>query len=85
MLGSDSRASSRPDVLALAFLAQRLARGRVAVQWRGCGLVAGLEIGALEKRVLGEVALQLLVKLDRRQLEQPDRLLQLRRQREVLG
>ncbi len=40
---------------------------------------------ALEQRVLGEVALQLLVELDRRQLQQPDRLLKLRREGEVLG
>ena len=40
---------------------------------------------ALEQRVLLQEALDLLVELDRRQLQQPDRLLQLRRQREVLG
>ena len=38
----------------------------------------------LEERVLLEHLLDFLVQLERRQLEQPDRLLQLRRQREVL-
>ena len=38
----------------------------------------------LEERVLLEHLLDFLVQLERRQLEQPDRLLQLRRQRQVL-
>ncbi len=38
----------------------------------------------LEERVLLEHLLDFLVQLERRQLEQPDRLLQLRRQREML-
>ena len=40
---------------------------------------------ALEHRILEQHALDLLVQLDRRQLQQLDRLLQLGRQREVLG
>jgi hypothetical protein len=40
---------------------------------------------ALERRVLHQQALDLLVELDRRELQQLDRLLQLRRQRQVLG
>jgi len=57
--------------------------GGIGARGRG-GLVAG-EVGALEQRILGQVPVKLLVQLDRRQLEQPDRLLQLRREREVLG
>ncbi len=41
-------------------------------------------VDALEQRVLGERDLDFLVQLERRQLQQPDRLLQLRRQREML-
>jgi hypothetical protein len=55
----------------------RGARGRRA-------LLAG-EFRALEQRIVGEVAFQLLVELDRRQLEQPDGLLQLGGEGEVLG
>jgi hypothetical protein len=36
---------------------------------------------ALERRVLHEEAVDLLIELDRGELQQPDRLLQLRRQR----
>jgi hypothetical protein len=43
-----------------------------------------LGVGALEQRVFREVALELLVQLDRRELQQADGLLQLRREREVL-
>jgi hypothetical protein len=39
---------------------------------------------ALEDRILCERLLDLLVELDRRELQQPDGLLQLRRQRQVL-
>ena len=39
---------------------------------------------ALERRVLHQEAVDLLVELDRGELQQPDRLLQLRREREVL-
>jgi hypothetical protein len=56
------------DLLALAFLAKRLARGRRAVHRCGNRLVGGTQVGALEQRVLGEVALQLLVQLNGRQL-----------------
>ena len=45
----------------------------------GRGLLLGLE-----ERVLLEHLLDFLVQLERRQLQQPDRLLQLRRQREML-
>jgi hypothetical protein len=72
------------DLFALAFLAKRLSRGRGAVGRRRDGLVGRAEVRTLEQRVLGEVALQLLVQLNGRQLEQPDRLLQLRSEREVL-
>ena len=47
--------------------------------------VRAVAVLALEHRVLEQDALDLLVQLDRRQLQQLDRLLQLRRQREVLG
>jgi hypothetical protein len=40
---------------------------------------------ALEQRILLEDALELLVQLQRGELQQADRLLQLRREREVLG
>ena len=52
----------------------------------GCVAVrfVGGQVDPLEQRILGEVSLQLLVELDRRQLQQPDRLLQLRREREML-
>src|SRR5258706_133493 len=56
------------DLLALAFLAKRLSRGRGAVHRCGDRLVGGTQVGALEQRVLGEVALQLLVQLNGRQL-----------------
>ena len=39
---------------------------------------------ALERGILHQQAVDLLVQLDRGELQQPDRLLQLRRQREVL-
>ena len=39
----------------------------------------------LQQRVVLQEALDLLVQLERGQLQQPDRLLQLGRQREVLG
>ena len=41
-------------------------------------------VGALEQWVVGENLLDLLFKLDGRELQQADRLLQLRRQRQVL-
>ncbi len=62
------------DLLALTFLAKRLSRGDRHVGRRRRRFL-GRKIGALEQRVLGEVTLQLLVQLDRGQLQQPDRLL----------
>jgi hypothetical protein len=47
-------------------------------------VLAALGVLALERRVLHQEAVDLLVQLDRRELQQADRLLQLRRQREVL-
>ena len=64
--------------------ARRSPAARLAVRRRRARPRRAVEVGALEQRVLGEVALELLVELDRRQLQQPDRLLQLRREREVL-
>ncbi len=61
----------------------RLGRARGAVQRNRRGPI-GFDVGALEQRVFREVALQLLVELDRRELQQPDRLLELRREREML-
>src|SRR5262245_14788606 len=58
----------------------RYAKGRV----RGGGLLAGAVL-ALEQGIFLQHALQLLVELQRRQLQQADRLLQLRGEREVLG
>ena len=78
MGSSPNEADSSAGVTGFGFRGGRLRRGR------GLCLVAR-EIGTLEERVLGEVAFELLVQLDRRQLEQPDRLLQLRRERQVLG
>jgi hypothetical protein len=53
----------------------------------GSGLRAGrfrLRVVALQDRVLHQQALDLLIELDRRQLQQLDRLLQLGRERQVL-
>jgi hypothetical protein len=47
-------------------------------------LAAPLDVLALERRVLHQDTVDLLVELDGGELQQPDRLLQLRRQREVL-
>jgi len=58
--------------------------GRAIERLRGGAFLVGREIGALQQRILGEVALEFLVQLDRGQLQQADRLLQLRSQREVL-
>jgi hypothetical protein len=61
----------------------RGARARVARRGeRGARLA--FRVLALEDRVLHQQALDLLVQLDRGQLQQADRLLQLRRQRQVL-
>jgi hypothetical protein len=72
-------------------LLARLGRGRwiqpgAGRRWAGRrrGLVGRPQVGALEQRIFGEVALQLLVELDRRQLQQADRLLELRSEGEVL-
>ena len=81
-------------------LAARLVVGRRRVRFLGrLGLLDGRRRGpiqssrrrrllfalvALEQRILGEEALELLVQLESRELEEPDRLLQLWRQREVL-
>ncbi len=46
---------------------------------------SALVVLALEHRVLEKVALDFLLHLDGRQLQQLDRLLQLRRQRQMLG
>ena len=52
----------------------------------GVALAVGLRVVvALEQRILGEDLFDLLVQLDGRELQQADRLLQLRRQRQVLG
>src|SRR3954463_4916387 len=67
-------------------LGGRAAGGGWALQ-RGLGgrfVLAALDILALERRVLHEEAVDLLVELDRGELQQSDRLLELRRQREVL-
>src|SRR5450631_3454451 len=58
--------------------------GRGAVNGRRRGIVGRAQVGTLEEWILGEVALQLLVELDRAQLQESDRLLELRREREVL-
>jgi hypothetical protein len=60
-----------------------LGRGDAGRGW-GRRFVARSQVRPFEQRVLREVALQLLVQLDRRQLQQPDGLLQLGREREVL-
>src|SRR5205085_5102610 len=60
------------------------ARGRAAGARRRRGLARVLDILSLERRVLHQQATDLLVELDRRELQQADRLLQLRRQGEVL-
>ena len=71
--------------LVAALLGGRRRRlGCRAVGLRSGRTVGRAQVGALEQRVFGEVALELLVELDRRQLEQPDRLLELRREGEVL-
>ncbi len=48
------------------------------------GVAVVIALLALEQRVVGEKPLQLLIELERGQLEETDGLLQLRRQREVL-
>ena len=53
--------------------------GAVARRWRG-----RLHILPLEQGILLQQFLDFLVELQRGQLQQPDRLLQLRRQRQVL-
>ena len=57
---------------------------RAARRGRGRRVPGLFHILALERRVLHQQAIDLLVELDRGELQQPDRLLQLRRQREVL-
>ena len=59
--------------------------GAVPASGNSCGGRLVLAFLALEQRVLLEHAVDLGVELERRQLQQPDRLLQLRRQGEVLG
>src|SRR5258706_13448279 len=84
-LGGSSRLSSRRISSAL-LLAQRFAAfGWRAIRWRRRSrLVGRAEVGSLEEGVFSQVALQLLVELHRAQLQQPDGLLQLRREGEVL-
>jgi hypothetical protein len=66
-------------------LVRRGARGRVRVaRHHDCSRGIALSVLALEDRVLHQQALDFLVELDGRELQQADRLLQLRRQREVL-
>ena len=50
----------------------------------GCARLLLAALLALEQRVVLQEALDFLVEFERRQLQQPDRLLQLRRQRQVL-
>ena len=50
----------------------------------GCGSSSSLVV-ALEQGIFLQEALDFLIELQGRQLQQPDRLLQLRREREVLG
>ena len=58
--------------------------GAVPASGNSCGGGFVLAVLALEQRILLQHPLDLGVELERRQLQQPDRLLQLRRQREVL-
>mgnify|MGYP001573305263 CR=1 FL=1 len=48
-------------------------------------IVADIDIPPLQQRIVGQQMFQFLVQLQRGQLQQADRLLQLRREREVLG
>src|SRR5205085_8964175 len=65
--------------------ARRLGRGRrPGAVHRRRRFLAARGIDALEERIVREVALKLLVQLDRGQLQQSDRLLELRREREML-
>src|SRR5207302_7418656 len=57
--------------------------GRTRGDRRG-GRVTVVSILTFERRVVHQQAVDLLIQFDRRELQQPDRLLQLRRQREVL-
>jgi hypothetical protein len=59
-------------------------RGLRAVGGRRRRFFGSGEVRPLEERVLGQLALELLVLLHRRQLQHADRLLQLRRERQML-
>src|ERR1700687_459530 len=72
------------SILARLIVGARLAFGGRTVGRRGRSFLAVREISALEQRVFGQIALELLIELDRGQLQQSDGLLELRREREML-